>query len=130
MLFAPLIAFATDAPREIDLTVVLANYRGESIKDTTTAEPDDKDCSRCSPLTLGHAAAYALSTPFSDEAVTPEQKFARGALAMRVMNATTARLTAEEISVIKRCIGKAYPPMVIVRAFPLLDPNATAPTVQ
>ena len=116
-------------PATVDMTTVLLSDEGAPIKDAyerKTAEAQaDPDCDKCPPLTLGHAAAHALFTSFRDEdTLSPEQRWARGALAERIKNEKAAELSSEEVSVIKRLIGKLYGPLIIMRAFPLLDPNA------
>lgn len=76
-------------------------------------------------LTLGRAAMTALMTPQPDEAAQPvEEKFKKGQLAIRVYAQVPLDLTAEEVAMVRRYIGKTYGPLVVVRALPLLDQPA------
>lgn len=43
-------------------------------------------------------------------------------LGMQVEKATNLPLSAEDVAMIKMLIGKLYGPLVISRAWPLLDP--------
>jgi hypothetical protein len=117
--------------RTIDMTVVLHSPTGEPLKDAGQITPEDPRCDKCRPLTLGIAAANALfSGSASERNLAGDQKFARYLLAERIKNAKEATLTAEEITAIKRLVGEIYSPVVVGQAYPLLDPNATAPKVQ
>src|SRR5437764_299830 len=123
-------AAAQGKPHTIDMTVVLRNEAGTPAIDEYDFIPTRElpRCENCPPLTLGHAIAHALFAQFPDERdLSAEQKWARGALAMRARDAKDAALSAEEVAVVKRLLAKLYGPIVVVQAFPLLDPNATPP---
>ena len=124
---SPISAFAASP---IDMTTPLHNLDGSVAKDTFQQQADDPKCERCGPLTLGQVVSYALFMPSDeDKGLAPDQKFARGALAMRVRDAKNAELSAEEIAVIKKCIGRSFSPLIIAETFPMLDPNAVPPKV-
>lgn len=75
-------------------------------------------------LTLGRASANALCATYNDEAdIPPTEKYHRAEIAMNVREEAQATLGVEDIALIKRMIGKFYGPIVVYRAFSLLDPN-------
>jgi len=75
------------------------------------------------PLTLSKIATTALLTPFQDEQnVSGEEKVRRFLLATKVREATDVQLTTEEVALIKKLIAKAYAPLIVGRAYQLLDP--------
>jgi len=117
--------------RAIDMTVALNDEQGRPAKDVLARDADDATCAHCPVLTLGHAIAHALYAMFPDEKTEPQdQKWARGVLAQRIKDDKAAVLSSEEITVIKRELGKAYGPAILVQAYPLLDPNAKPPQVK
>ena len=126
--FLPMIALAD--PRPIDMTTPLVDEVGKPMKDPFEASKDDPDCTKCAVLTLGHAVAHALFFPEKGETLSGDQKWARGVLAQRVRDAKDAELTSEEITVIKAALAKVFGGIVLVQAYPLLDPNAKPPKVQ
>lgn len=78
-------------------------------------------------LTLGRASANALCATYSDEAdLPPTEKFHRAEIAMKVRENAQVALSVEDIALIKKMIGKFYGPIVVYRAFSLLDPNQTS----
>ncbi len=82
-------------------------------------------------MTLGHAIAHALFTAFPDEKdLSGEQKWARGALAEQLENNPKAQLSAAQVVVIKRLLGKLYNGVIITRVYPMIDPGAAPPLVQ
>jgi hypothetical protein len=132
----------TPPPRVIDMTVVLKDPQGKPIIDqlegkADATKPGGIDCSACGNLTVGHAIANALFANLPSEtnaqgvsSVSPEQKWARGALAERIKDDKTATLTASEIVVVKKLVGQVYGTNVIMQIFPLLDPSDKPPPLQ
>jgi len=101
----------------IDFTTALNDLDGAAISDGTDAK---------TPFTLGDAAVRALVISYDDErSLSPEEKFKRGELAARIHNATALSLKSEEITLLKNLIGKAYSPLIVFRAWPLLDAAET-----
>lgn len=80
------------------------------------------------PMTLGVAAEQALFASFPDETTLSDQeKFHRGTLGLKIGDAKgTVDLPAEDTALIKKLIAKAFGPLVVARAWPLLDPASTA----
>ena len=127
-----MLAGAADAgePAGIDMTTVLADENGHPAKDVLDQAKDDPDCAHCAVLTLGRACAHALFASFPDEQITPDQKWARAVLAQRIRADKSAHLDADETAVIKQALGRAYGGIVLLQAYPLLDPNAKPPAVK
>jgi hypothetical protein len=126
-----LIATGPLTPRTVDMTVALKDERGAALTDCAQYTADGKTCERMAPVTLGAAISHTLFAQFQDERdLSGDQRWARGELAMRIAHATTMQLTAEEVVTIKRCVGKAYPPLVVVQIYPAIDPNAEPPKLQ
>ena len=117
----------------VDMTAVMLDDNGRPAADFSAREEKDEAdplCRKCPRLTLGRAVAQALFAAFPEDRDTAEQKWARAALAQRVRNDPAAVLTAEEIAVVKKQLGKAFGGVLLMQAYPLLDPNAKAPEVK
>jgi hypothetical protein len=127
-------SLADTAPNVIDMTTVLTSDEGQPIPDVADMAPDDPGCKKCRPLTLGLAAYHALQAVTATEQQngkpTPEEKWQRGALAVQVKTDPRAALSVEEIALIKARIGIIYGSMVILKAYPLLDPAAVPPKIK
>lgn len=120
LLAFPALAATPPAPA-IDFAHVLTGLDGKPLPAGDADHPAEL-------LTLGFAATRALCIAYPDEAnVAPEDKLKRGMLALRIEADPHARLTAEEISTVKKLIAKAYGPLVVARAWPLLDPGEAGP---
>lgn len=119
--FCPVASRAGDEPRRIDFTVVLTDADGNAI--TECADPEDKECKVKRQVTLGTFAMRALAAP--EPNLAQEEALKRGQLALSVYKSSSAQLTVEEIGTIKKLIAKNFSPLVVVRAFAILDP-ATA----
>lgn len=133
LLLAPIAAIAADpvTPRSIDMTVIINDETGKPLKDASQLTKDDPDCSKCAALTLGHAAAHALFAIFPDEQnLDGMQRWGRGVLAEKIKDNPAAELTTEDVTVIKRLIGRFYNGVVLLQAYPVLDPNMTPPKLQ
>ena len=100
---------------KVDFSAVLLQLNGkDAIKDI-----DTKDC------TLGGVACGALLAPFPDEAnLDPKEKVRRFKLAMKASDGGEQELSVEDVGELKTLIGKAYPPLIVGRAFEILDPEA------
>jgi hypothetical protein len=119
------------AANPVDMTAVLKDERGGELKDCAQYAADNRTCERYVAVTLGAAIAHALFAQFPDElSLSGEQRWARGELATRIAKATTMQLAVEDIVIIKRCVGKAYPPLVVAQIYPVIDPNAEPPKLQ
>jgi hypothetical protein len=113
-----------------DFSAPLLDLDGQSINDQTV-NPAGQLIDRVGPdgqptsLTLGRVAIVALFGQYPDEqSLGGEEKFARGMLAMKLADARELTLTAEETAMLKKLISKAYGPLVVLRAWQMLDPGA------
>ena len=115
----------------VDMTQVLLAEGGEPAKDPFDLTKDDPQCEKCKPLTMGLAIAHALVAQLPEERdMDPLQKWARGDLAAKIMSGKPVALTAEDITVIKRLVGKLYGAVLIRQIYPALDPAATPPAIK
>lgn len=121
----------------VDMTKIMLDEQGKPAKDVMAKDPatpgmpdPDPRCDRCPMLTLGVAISHALFASFQQDKDTAEQKWARAVLAQRIRDDPQAALTADEISIIKRQLGQAYGGVLLMQAYPLLDPNAKPPAVR
>lgn len=95
----------------IDFSVVLKNLVGDPLKE------DGKD------FTLAMASCTALMQPAMDEPNIPaDAKVRRFKLATVIVHGGEQDLTIEEVAELKRLIGKIFGPLVVGRAFEILDP--------
>jgi len=121
ILLAALPAMA-QAPRAIDMTIVLPDLHGKPLIDYAQRTADDPDCKKCGGLTLGEVVATALLTERKDEPnVTAVEKAKRGALAIKLVNNPAAVLTAAETSEIIPLLN-VWMPLVVADAIAILDP--------
>jgi hypothetical protein len=120
---AVLFACATPA-LALDFTTPLTQLGGKPF------ETDGKS----GPITLGSISETALLTVFPDEQDAAQkagpaaideyarEKVRRYALAVKLHDKSDVTLSADEIALLKRLIGKGYPPVVAGQAWMMLDP--------
>lgn len=127
---------APEGPR-INMTTVLLSLDGEPIADDFGLSPMDprrssaEAMAKLPHLTLGRAAWHALFARLAgDEKLSGGELWAHGNLAERIRDDESAALTTEEVRLLKNRIGAAYNVEVVMRAMPLLDPNATPPVIK
>ena len=81
------------------------------------------------PMTLGKVASSALFASFPDESdprgggLSGEEKVKRAALGLKIYVAGELALSAEETALVKKVIAKGYGPLIVHRAWVLLDPT-------
>jgi hypothetical protein len=74
-------------------------------------------------LDLATICTNALLTPAqNDQSMAADEKVRRYRLAQRITNGGTLDMPLEDLVLLKDIIGKAYPPLVVGRAFDILDP--------
>jgi len=77
------------------------------------------------PMTVRLAATRALTAGYQDEQnLKGDQKVDRFHLALKITDEDKPDLTVEEIATIKKLIGKRYLPVIVGRAWAILDPPA------
>lgn len=92
----------------------ITTHTGQAIKD----QMDEKQ----GMLTLRKVACHALFMSFPDEQnLSGQKKFQRASLAMLIHESPSFRPTAEQTAQIKELIAKMYGPVVVFRAWTLLD---------
>lgn len=114
--FAATIAAAAPA-HAVDFSTKMTQLDGSPFLDGT-GKPDEKQ------PTLGAIAINALLAAYPDEKeLAPEEKVKRFVLAEKIQNhMKDAQLSADEIVLVKKLVGKGYPTVVVGEAWRLLDP--------
>lgn len=109
----------------IGFAILATAHAAEINFGTALLDQDDKPImDGDKPLTLGRAAMVALMAPQPDEQTLPaDEKLRKGKLALKVYANGVLDLSVEDIALVKKYIGKTYGSLVVVRAFPLLDPR-------
>lgn len=126
LFLSPMIARAAEAvlpPPAIDFSAVLTDPSGKPIPVPPTGDGQ----APAGNFTLGAAASAALFGNYPDEQnLSGQKKYERGALAMKIKDGGKVVLSPAEVQLIEDMIGKAYSPLVVMRAWPLLDPTKAA----
>lgn len=79
------------------------------------------------PLTTGSVSVNALMGQYPDEqGLTGDEKFKRYQLAARIADGDVLEVSAEEVALLKRLIGKGYLPMVVGPAYLALESEPEA----
>lgn len=122
-MLGPMRCVAADEPRKIDFTTVLLDQDDKPIvaiecaNATTDAECKDK---KQTIFTLGLVALRSLN--LAEANLQPGESQRRGYLAVSIYKSAGAQLSSDEITLIKNQIAKMYAPIVVMRAFEILDP--------
>ena len=78
------------------------------------------------PFTLGQCTVNALLQP-SQQQITPQDKVRRARIAERAYEAEAGEgdgacdMSPEDVVLIRDCIGQIYPPLIVMRAFGMLE---------
>lgn len=109
----------------IDLTAPILDEAGQPMRDCVQATADGKGCAKTEIVTVRRALTHALFTMTEqDRQASPDDRWKRGALGLRLEHETAYTPTVDEARVLKDCIGRLYPPLLVARLFSLLDPAA------
>jgi len=96
---------------KIDFSAVIKDLAGEAVKD------GDKDA------TLGRVACTALLASYADEQnLAAEDKVKRFRLAEIAAKGGEREVKVEDVALIKQLIGKAFAPLVVARAYDIIEP--------
>lgn len=96
---------------KIHLKKVITDLKGEAILDK-----DDKE------LTIKDAILLSLVNLDPREQTDPEEKYKMFKLSQRFYNAEDSiNIKDKDITLIKKCVGKIYPPVAMGRIFDILD---------
>lgn len=111
-----LLAFPAHA---VDFTQPLLTEDGkpmcmEQIKETETC-PADKSA------TLGRIARFALNFTYPDEKIEGEEKFKRWEISQALTGAGDVKIKIEDRALLKKLIGKLYPPNVVGPTWSMLE---------
>ena len=99
---------------KIDFSAVIKDLAGEAVKDGV------KDA------TLGRVACTALLASYADEQnLAAEDKVKRFRLAEIAAKGGEREVKVEDVALIKQLIGKAFAPLVVARAYDIIEPTAT-----
>ena len=117
VLISALLASSAALATEIDVTTPIVDLDGKPI--TMDGKPDGV------PLTLRTVAENALLATYQDEhELSGDKKVERMVLAQQIHAASKIDLTAENVTLLKQLIGKAYGPLIVGRAIAIVDPAA------
>ncbi len=96
---------------KIDFSAVIKDLDGDAVKD------GEKDA------TLGRVACAALLASYADEQNLPaEEKVKRFRLAEIAAKAGQQEVKIDDVALIKKLIGKAFAPLVVARAYDIIEP--------
>jgi hypothetical protein len=98
---------------KIDFSAVIKDLDGDPVKD------GEKDA------TLGRVACTALLASYADEQnLAAEDKVRRFRLAEIAAKGGEREVKVEDVALIKQLIGKAFAPLVVARAYDIIEPPA------
>src|SRR6516164_2901594 len=98
---------------KIDFSAVIKDLDGDAVKD------GEKDA------TLGRVACTALLVSYADEQnLAAEDKVKRFRLAEIAANGGAQEMKVEDVALIKKLIGKAFAPLVVARAYDIIEPRS------
>ena len=96
---------------KIDFSAVIKDLDGDPVKD------GEKDA------TLGRVACTALLASYADEQnLAAEDKVRRFRLAEIAAKGGEREVKVEDVALIKTLIGKAFAPLVVARAYDIIEP--------
>ncbi len=114
----------------IDFSTVLLDLKGNPLKERIKVAGQDTE----RDMTLSHASVEALMSLFPNEQnISGDERNKRGILAARLHDQEEVDeqgnrirkivdLKVDEVKLIKDLIGRAYPPLLVMRAYEILDP--------
>lgn len=83
----------------------------------------DGECAPDKAWTLARLARAALNAQFPDEQnLSVEEKYKRGKLAQSLTGTGDMKLKSEDVALLKKMIGRAFPPSMMTAAWDLLEP--------
>lgn len=110
--------------QRIDVTQAILDLDGkQQVTQTLAACPMCGRPAEEEELTLREVCRRSLVAMIQQEKVTGDEKFERYHLALKIMDNDLVVLDAKDIVKIKACIANVYNPLVMGRAWELLDPE-------
>lgn len=83
--------------------------------------PTADDPQAVRPVTARSIAVNALLGEYRDDRSDGEEKLRRFSLARRINAGGDVEIKAEEVSLVKRLVGLAYPPLAVGQVYELLE---------
>ena len=106
---------------KIDMTKTIKNLIGVDLEN-----PESK-LKEKEPLTMRIVCTNSLLTPTQDDKnIDGNEKAKRFELAMRIYTEDEIDLNVDELKLLKDLIGRLYTPLVVGRAYQILDPKPKA----
>jgi len=103
-------------PMKIDFSAVIKDLDGDAVKD------GEKDA------TLGRVACTALLASYADEqSLAAEDKVKRFRLAEVAARGGEQEMKIDDVALVKTLIGKAFAPLIVARAYDIIEPPAAEP---
>ena len=99
----------------VNVEAAITDLNGETVQASVVTPGAD------GPLTLGRVSVHALLVERPMEKTSGEEKLQRFRIAARVHGGGEVDLTAEEIALIKARIGSVFLPLIVGRAYALLE---------
>ena len=107
---------------KIDFSAPILDLGGKPVKHQDGANDVAKD------MVLKDVAVPALTMPYKDEDnLAADDKVARAVIAQEIYRGGIVDVSVEDVALIKKLIGKAYGPLVVMRAYEILDPKEPLP---
>ena len=110
----PFLFLALPAYADVDTTKALVDLQGKTLMDPGPT-PDDPNCTKCVPLTIGAVAGACLA---KEQGKGPGYWY----LAQRFVAKEPIKLTAAEVKAVEDCVDK-LPPIISGQIDPVIDPN-------
>ena len=113
---------------KIDFNTVLKDFDDKHIlhdkkvdPETGLELPNQKDRA----VTLGDVSVNALQAQFKDEVneIEPPEKMDRFLIAKNIREKRVLDMRVEDIAKVKKLVGKMYGPLIMGRAYEILDPE-------
>lgn len=99
---------------KIDFSAVIKDLDGDAVKD------GERDA------TLGRVACAALLATYADEQnLAAEDKVKRFRLAEIASKGGEQEIKVDDVALIKKLIGKAFAPLIVARAYDIIEPPST-----
>jgi hypothetical protein len=100
---------------KIDFSAIIKDLDGDAVKD------GERDA------TLGRVACTALLATYADEQnLVAEDKVKRFRLAEIASKGGEQEIKVDDVALIKKLIGKAFAPLIVARAYDIIEPPSTS----
>lgn len=115
-----LVTFATPA-LALDISQPLMSDEGKPYC-TQELKTEDAVCPTDKVYTLGRALRVALHSTYGDEQnLSGDDKAKRGEIAQGLVGATEVKLKVEDLALVKKLTGKAFPPGMVYAIWKMLE---------